>query len=49
MVEIEISPEGLEEIVVLFIENEDGEFFTVEWDPVVGGGTVRQGKVDGSL
>lgn len=49
VVEIEISPEGLQEIVLLFIENEDGEFFTVEWDPVVGGGTVRQGKVDGSL
>lgn len=47
VVEIEISPEGLEEVVLLFIENEDGEFFTVEWDPVVGGGIVRQGKVDG--
>lgn len=44
LVEIEITPLGLEKAVVLFIVNDEGHFFTVEWDPVTGGTHMRSGR-----
>lgn len=48
VVEIEISTEGLEQLVSIYLVDEEGAYFTVEWDPVIGGGLVRAGKVDNS-
>lgn len=43
-VEVELSPLGLYEFVVIYVKNEDGEYFTVIWDPITGGARIKEGK-----
>lgn len=45
-VDIEVSPLGLYEPVAFYLKNEDGDYFTVEWDPITGGAHVARGKQD---
>lgn len=42
--EIIISPFGLTQPVAFFLVNEDGDYLTVEWDPITGGAHLREGK-----
>ena len=41
---IELSPLGLYESVVIYVKNEDGEYFTIIWDPITGGARIEEGK-----
>lgn len=43
-VEIEITPLGLSAPVVFEIADEDGEYFTVEWDPITSDSHLRAGR-----
>lgn len=43
-IEIELSPVGLIEPVTFHLKNEDGEYFTIEWDAITGGARVEDGK-----
>lgn len=44
LVEIEISPLGLGEVVVFYLRNTNGEYYTVVWDPVITNAYVLEGK-----
>lgn len=44
LVEIELTAMGLDQPVGFFIVNEDGEYYTVEWDPMTGLSAVRPGR-----
>lgn len=43
-VDVELSPLGLYEHVVIYIKNEEDEYYTVIWDPITGGGRIQEGK-----
>ena len=43
--EFDIMPTGLEKEVAFSIVNEDGDYFTVEWDPITGSARLREGKL----
>lgn len=43
-VEVVLSPLGLMQTVVLYLRSEDGEYYTVVWDPVTSGTNVMEGK-----
>ncbi len=43
-VEVLLSPLGLTQVVVLYLRSEDGEYYTVVWDPVTSGTDVLEGK-----
>ncbi len=44
LVEIEITPSGLGEQVAIYVVNDDGECYTVEWDPIINGTRLRVGR-----
>lgn len=44
VVEIEITTLGLAEPVTFFIANEDGDYFTVDWDPITSDSHLRAGR-----
>lgn len=44
IVEIELSPLGLTSDVYLYLVNEDGDYFTVVWDPLTGGARSSRGQ-----
>lgn len=44
VVEIELSPIGLSSKVGFHVVNEDGDYYTVHWDPTLGGAKIRRGK-----
>ncbi len=44
VVEVEFSVLGLTQKVVIFIENEDGEAFTILWDPVANRSSLHMGR-----
>ncbi len=44
VVEIDVSPSGLEDMVSLYIRNANDEYFTVVWDPITGGARIEQGR-----
>jgi prepilin-type N-terminal cleavage/methylation domain-containing protein len=46
VVEIDVSPLGLNQVVAIYLANESGEYYTVVWDPVTGGTRIIQGKAD---
>lgn len=41
LVEIDVTPLGLEEPVVFLIQSDDGDSFIVEWDPITGGTRLK--------
>lgn len=45
LVELPITPMGLDDEVRFFVRSEDREYFTVVWDPLSGGTDVMFGKV----
>ncbi|MBP8130701.1 MAG: type II secretion system protein [Candidatus Hydrogenedentes bacterium] len=45
VVEIELSPLGLASTVVFYFVNEDGDYYTVVWDPLLGGAKSYRGKL----
>jgi prepilin-type N-terminal cleavage/methylation domain-containing protein len=42
--EIKVSNLGLEDPVVLYLRNEDDEYFTVIWNPLTGRGVAQEGR-----
>jgi prepilin-type N-terminal cleavage/methylation domain-containing protein len=44
LVEIDIAPSGLGEQVAIFVVNDDGDYYTVEWDPIINGARLRVGR-----
>lgn len=46
LVEIPVSPLGLENKVTLYVRNEDGDYHTVSWNPLTGRGATQQGRLD---
>jgi prepilin-type N-terminal cleavage/methylation domain-containing protein len=46
VVAIPVSPLGLTEQVVIHLRNEDGEYFTVLWNPLTGRGISQEGRLD---
>ena len=42
--DVELSPLGLDESVVIYVKNEDDEYFTITWDPITGGARIDEGK-----
>jgi prepilin-type N-terminal cleavage/methylation domain-containing protein len=44
VVEVTLSPLGLLQQVELYVQGEDGEYYSVFWDPVTGGTNVVEGK-----
>jgi len=44
LVEFELSPVGFSEFITFYVKGEDGEYFTVTWDPVTGGTRLEEGK-----
>lgn len=44
LVEIDITPSGLGEQVAIYVVNDDGEYYTVEWDPIINGTRLRVGR-----
>lgn len=46
LVDIPIGPLGLLDDVVFYLQNEDGDFYSVIWDPVLNSADLVDGKVD---
>ena len=46
VIEIQMSPLGLTSYVGFHVSNEDGDTYTVYWDPVTGGANVVEGSLD---
>ncbi|HDP34067.1 MAG TPA: prepilin-type N-terminal cleavage/methylation domain-containing protein [Candidatus Hydrogenedentes bacterium] len=42
--QVDVSPLGLSCQVTLYLRNEDGDVFTVDWSPLTGRGVSREGK-----
>ena len=45
VVEVPITPLGLDQEVRFFVRNDDRDYFTVIWDPISGSTNVISGKV----
>jgi hypothetical protein len=43
-VDIEVSPMGLYETVLIHVRGEDDDYYTVTWDPITGGAHLVRGK-----
>jgi prepilin-type N-terminal cleavage/methylation domain-containing protein len=43
-VEIELTPLGLLEPVTFYLKSEDGDYYTVAWDPITGNAPLEKGK-----
>ncbi|MCK5862828.1 MAG: prepilin-type N-terminal cleavage/methylation domain-containing protein [Candidatus Hydrogenedentes bacterium] len=43
--EIQVSPLGLSDQIVMYLRNEDGEYFTVLWNPLTGRGISQEGRL----
>ncbi len=46
LIEIPVSPLGLDNRVVIHLRNEDGDYHTVTWNPLTGRGLTQQGRLD---
>lgn len=46
VVEIELTALGLTQLVGLYLRNEDGDYYTVIWDPLASRARVRSGAVE---
>ena len=45
LVEVDVTPLGLAEPVLIYLKNEDDDdYFTVSWDPITGGAHIYEGK-----
>ena len=44
-VEIEVSSLGLVEPVTFYVRTDEGDYYTVVWDPITGGSHLDEGKV----
>ncbi len=44
LVEVDITPFGLEEAVIIEVANDEGEYYTVDWDPTTGGTRLTEGR-----
>ena len=44
IVEVEVTPFGLEQAVVIEVANDEGDYYTVEWDPTTGGTRLFEGR-----
>lgn len=44
IVEINVTEQGFDDWVAFFVENEDGDVYTVEWDPIVNGARFKAGR-----
>ncbi len=44
LVEIAVSPLGLSNHVALELQNDDGDYFTITWNPLTGRGLALQGR-----
>jgi hypothetical protein len=44
VVEIEVTPLGLNDPVEIYLKNESGDYYTVVWDPITGGARCQRGK-----
>jgi prepilin-type N-terminal cleavage/methylation domain-containing protein len=42
--EVEILPSGMLQPVIIYIKSEDGEYYTITWDPITGAGQIYPGK-----
>lgn len=45
LVEIPVSPLGLDNYVALYLKNQDGDYQTVFWNPLTGRGTSQEGRI----
>jgi prepilin-type N-terminal cleavage/methylation domain-containing protein len=45
-VELELTPLGLAQLVGFYLRNEDGEYYTVIWDPLASRARIRSGAVE---
>ncbi len=45
-VDIEVTPLGLDQPVVLYVKGEEGDYYTVVWDPISMNARAEQGKKD---
>ena len=43
-VDIEVLPIGLAEQVLFYLKNDDGEYYTVKWDPFLRDSRIADGK-----
>lgn len=43
--EIHVSPLGLSDQAVMYLRNEDGDYFTVLWNPLTGRGISQEGRL----
>lgn len=48
VIEVEVTPLGLNEPVTFHLRNEDGNYYTVVWDAITGGAHMYPGKVRGT-
>ncbi len=46
LIEIDVSPLGLNYEVALYLRNDDGDYYTVLWNPLTGRGISREGRWD---
>ena len=46
IIEVELSALGLDSEAVFYVSNSDGEYYTVIWDPIIGGTNIYAGKED---
>ena len=44
IVEVNVTAQGFDDWVAFFVENEDGDVYTVEWDPIVNGARFKAGR-----
>ena len=44
IVEVELSPLGLTSEVCLYLVNDDGDYYTIIWDPLTGGARAKPGQ-----
>jgi len=45
VVAISVSPLGLTDSVVVYLNNDDGDYFTVQWNPLTGRGVCQEGRI----
>lgn len=44
IVEVGVTPMGLAESVVFYVQNPDDEYYTVTWDPITGSSEITKGR-----
>lgn len=46
LIEIDVTPLGLNQPVTFYLRGEDGDYYTVVWDAITGGAHLRRGRVE---